>query len=108
MMEVHLLLKIGEKIQLKREAHESCFFELIPQRSFEHKGDSITEKSSFAILHSLSKTYLGSNIFEVDPMKNKIRMELKSSKILQSYHFTRHLSEEQKKKGFRIMDDSVI
>ena len=56
----------------------------------------------------MTKTYLGSNIFEIDPMKNKIRMELKSSKILQSYHFTRHLSEEYKDKGFKMIDDQVI
>ena len=64
----------NDHIELQPNISETCYFEIIPQRSFEHKGDSITTNSSFAILHSLTKSYLGSNIFEIDPYRNRTRI----------------------------------
>lgn len=46
-------------------------------------------------MHSDSKSYLGSNLFEMDPIKHRIRTELKNSRILQSYHMINNLSEKK-------------
>jgi hypothetical protein len=56
-------------------------FEIVPQRTFEHKGDLVTVKSSFAIRHTLFKSYIGSNILEMDNFKNKVKGELSDSKF---------------------------
>jgi hypothetical protein len=85
----YLSIEIGEDgneiLRLRPDCNELCYFEILPQRTFEHKGDFVNFESFFVIRHSITKCYLGNNILETGSMRSKMERQLKSSKIKQSY-----------------------
>ena len=81
----YLSIELGEdgneQLKLRPNCNEFCYFELLPQRTFEHKGDYVNFESFFVIKHSICKCYLGSNILENGSVRAKMERQIKTSKV---------------------------